>query len=174
MRVFGRIAMVGMALAAAACVPRTPQPAPEPAPPAPAPSPTPPPPAAPAPRDWADLPLTPGTWRYGAEGGTPTATFAGSGGAHFSLECDRASRRVLLVRAGATGGAIAVRTSYGARSLPAAARDTSLVATLPAADPLLDQIAFSRGRFTVEVPGAAQLVLPAWPETARVTEECRL
>jgi hypothetical protein len=32
---------------------------------------------------------------------------------------------------------------------------------------------FSRGRFTVEVPGAPMLVIPAWPEPARVIEDCR-
>jgi hypothetical protein len=44
---------------------------------------------------------------------------------------------------------------------------------LQARDPLLDQIAFSRGRFTIEAPGAAMLVIPAWPEAARVIEDCR-
>ena len=173
MRAFGRMILVGSALAGSACVPK-PQPAPEPTPPAPTPSPAPAPPPAPAPRDWADLPLTPGDWRYGVEGDTPKATYGSAGGSQFSLECDRAGRRVSLVRAGATSGALTVRTSYGARALPASARGMSLAATLSASDPLLDQIAFSRGRFTVEVPGAAQIVLPAWPETARVVEECRL
>ena len=40
-------------------------------------------------------------------------------------------------------------------------------------DPLLDAIAFSRGRFTVESESGAMLVLPAWPEPARVVEDCR-
>jgi len=38
---------------------------------------------------------------------------------------------------------------------------------------LLDAIAFSRGRFSVEAAGTARLVIPAWPEAARVVEACR-
>lgn len=44
---------------------------------------------------------------------------------------------------------------------------------LPASDPLLDQMAFSRGRFMVTAEGGASIVVPAWPEFARVVEECR-
>jgi hypothetical protein len=44
---------------------------------------------------------------------------------------------------------------------------------LPASDPFLDQIVFSRGRFAVEAQGQARLILPTWPEPARVVEECR-
>jgi hypothetical protein len=69
---------------------------------------------------------------------------------------------------------VTIRTSYGARTLPANAQADGLAATLSASDPLLDQIAFSRGRFTVEVAGQPQLVLPAWPEVARVVEDCRV
>jgi hypothetical protein len=34
-------------------------------------------------------------------------------------------------------------------------------------------MAFSRGRFLVTVEGGASLVVPAWPELARVIEDCR-
>ncbi len=47
-------------------------------------------------------------------------------------------------------------------------------------DPLLDALAFSRGRIGVIVLQSAgspvqsvQLVVPAWPEIARVVEDCR-
>jgi hypothetical protein len=40
-------------------------------------------------------------------------------------------------------------------------------------DPLLDAMAFSRGRFTLEMAGAQTLVLPAWSEIGRVIEDCR-
>jgi hypothetical protein len=43
---------------------------------------------------------------------------------------------------------------------------------LPATDPLLDQIAFTRGRFMLAA-GTLELILPAWPEIARVVEDCR-
>ena len=68
---------------------------------------------------------------------------------------------------------LTIRTSYGARSLPAARQQSALVARLAVSDPLLDQMAFSRGRFTVEAAGAPLLIVPAWPELARVIEDCR-
>ncbi len=46
-------------------------------------------------------------------------------------------------------------------------------ASLPANDPLLDAIGFSRGRFVVEQAGTPPLVLPAWAEVERVVEDCR-
>ncbi|HYE28367.1 MAG TPA: hypothetical protein VEA61_09060 [Allosphingosinicella sp.] len=130
-------------------------------PPAPAPAVRPvavPAPATPAPppADWTDAAPTPGDWRY-SDG---EARFAG-----FGLRCDRARRQVVLSRDG-TDGAIRVRTSYGDRTLASGA-------ALAAGDPLLDEIAFSRGRFAVEAEGTDALVIPAWPEPARVVEDCR-
>jgi hypothetical protein len=40
-------------------------------------------------------------------------------------------------------------------------------------DPLLDAIAFSRGRFVIEQSGRAPLVLPPHAEIGRVIENCR-
>jgi hypothetical protein len=108
--------------------------------------------------DWRDLPLAPGDWTY-----DPAADEARYG--DFSLRCDSARRQIVATRAG-TPGPLRFRTTYGERVLPAAG-------VLSAADPLLDEMAFSRGRFTVDAPGAAMLVLPAWPEPARVVEDCR-
>ncbi len=93
------------------------------------------------------------------------------------VRCDRARRQVTLVRHGiSTGNMMTVRTSSTARNLPLSgqAEQAGLFAVLPANDRLLDALAFSRGRFTVEVPGAPMLVIPAWPEAARVVEDCRL
>jgi hypothetical protein len=108
--------------------------------------------------DWRDGPLTPGDWSYDA--GAGEARYAG-----FTLRCDGDRRQVALSRAGASGS-LRLRTTYGERLVPAGA-------LLPADDPLLDEIAFSRGRFMVEAQGMAPLVLPAWPEPARVVEDCR-
>jgi len=44
---------------------------------------------------------------------------------------------------------------------------------LPAYDGLLDAMSFSRGRIAVTVSGTPMLVVPAWPEVARVVEDCR-
>ena len=49
-----------------------------------------------------------------------------------------------------------------------------VTAELFALDPLLDAIAFSRGRFAVTMAGGSPLVVPAWPEAARTIEDCRI
>lgn len=146
-----------------ACASRPdPAPAPERAPPVrqaarpPAEAPAEPPPAESGPADWRDQPLTPGDWSY--ESGI--ARYAG-----FSLRCDGGRRQIVLSLAGASGP-LRLRTTYGERILaPGGA--------LPATDPLLDEMAFSRGRFTVGAGNMAALVLPAWPEPARIIEDCR-
>lgn len=161
---------LGAIAAIAGCVPAPRAPAPQP----PAPPPVAPPALPPAPpRAWQDIPLSPGTWTYGAASADLQAVFGPANGApSFVVRCDQASRLVILSRVGgAGGGAMTIRTSFGARSLPSAAPDVS--ASLPAQDSFLDSMVFSRGRFTVEVPGAAMLVIPAWPEPARVIEDCR-
>ena len=178
MRMIGRVAALSAAMLASACVPKPqPEPAPAPRPTAPAPQPVPPPTAQP-PRAWEDLDLTPGTWVYSSAPDGPRAAYGVAGGEPlFVVRCDRASRRVLLSRTGTASGQMVVRTSYGRRALPVAARTEplpSLTATLPAGDPLLDQIAFSRGRFTIDVAGLPELVIPAWPEPARGNEDCRI
>ncbi|MEA3061916.1 MAG: hypothetical protein QOJ94_1697 [Sphingomonadales bacterium] len=150
----------------AACAPRpAPQVAPPPAPTvASAPELPPAPPRAP---DWRDLPLSAGDWTYAA---APEGSRALFGGGVFTLRCDAARREIELARIAAGAGTMTVTTSYGTRSLALPAEG---VARLPAADPLLDQMAFSRGRFTIEVEGLERLVIPAWPEPARVVEDCR-
>lgn len=66
-----------------------------------------------------------------------------------------------------------VRTTSTARSLPAGAGAEGASAALPANDPLVDAMGFSRGRFIVETPGMPPLVVPAWAEVLRVAEDCR-
>lgn len=159
---------LALALCLAACVgPKEPPPAPAPEPVRAVPTPS---PAAPLPppsavQDWADLPLTPGEWRYREAEGGPEAVYATAGGG-FLLRCERGRRQVSLARLDVAAGPLAVRTSTIARTLEAGS-------PLAATDALLDAMVFSRGRFTVSTPGAAMLVIPAWPEPARVLEECR-
>jgi hypothetical protein len=150
----------------AGCAPRpAPQAAPPPAPAvASAPELPPAPPQAP---DWRDLPLSAGDWAYSA---APEGSRALFGGGVFTVRCDPTQHRIELTRIAAGAGTMTVTTSYGTRSLTLAPEG---VARLAAADPLLDQMAFSRGRFTIEVEGLERLVVPAWPEPARVVEDCR-
>lgn len=93
-----------------------------------------------------------------------------------ALSCEPASRTLNLWRTGAASGPVPlVITSTGTRRMlngtPDAAGGVS--ATLAASDPLLDAIAFSRGRFMMEVPGNQPVYLPSWPELTRVIEDCR-
>ena len=177
MRTLGRVAALGVILLAAACVPKPRSDAPPPLPPRQEPAPAPAPaPAAPPVQDWGDLPLTPGAWTYAGEPSGSRASYGpAQGEAQFVLRCERAGRRILISRAG-TDRPLTLRTSYGARTValvPQAGSPAHAAASLSASDALFDQIAFSRGRFTVDAPGAPRLVLPAWPETARVVEDCR-
>ncbi len=171
--------LLGAAAAATACVPRREAPPPEQQQPrraSPPPQPTLPPP--PPPADWRDIPLTRGDWSYRNEGSHSRAVFGAPGTQpSFVVRCERARRQVELSRTGpATGAMMTVRTSYAARNFPLSAQTEPagyVSAAVSANDRFLDGIAFSRGRFTVEVPGAPMLVLPAWPEPARVIEDCR-
>lgn len=159
-----------------ACVPQADAP-PPPVQDAPAPPPAAPPPPPPPSANWQDIALTPGDWSYGREAyGTTAARFgAAETESLFIVRCEP-SRQVRLSVEGRTTGAMTLRTSFGARSLPLTVQAQPIAyssATIAATDPLLDNMAFSRGRFTVEVPGSATLVLPAWAEVARVVEDCR-
>lgn len=151
----------------ASCVPSAPPPRPAPPPVAP----TPALPAAPPQQDWRDVPLTPGRWTWQGSPGTLSLSRFGMPGtaAAFTVRCDVATRAVILAAPATPAASMTVTTSFGVFSLPAAEG----AAQLGARDARLDQIAFSRGRFTVDMPGQPQIVLPAWPEVARVIEDCR-
>lgn len=161
-------------LAIGACVPSTPKPTPTPSPvatPTPRPAPVPTPTPVPTYSSWMDFPLTPGDWRYDgglAQFGAPVT---------FSMRCDRASGAVELRRAGqSSAGQMIVRSEALERSVPAAAARgdaASLVARVPTGDPLLDAMAFSKGRFAIEVDGLPTLYVPSYPEVTRVIEDCR-
>lgn len=151
----------------ASCAPRREPPAPPPPTPAEPARPQRPPP----PLDWQDAPLTPGDWSYREESGGSAAAY-GAGTPLFIVRCEP-GRQVSLSRPGASGAVLNVRTTESARSLAAAVEGGALVARLNPADPLLDAMVFSRGRIAIEAAGAPLLVLPSWPEPARVVEDCR-
>ena len=175
-----RVLLLGGLASVAACVPRTPAPPPPPQPQPQQPRPVrPAPPAPPPPRaDWRDVPVTPGLWVYRNREGTTQALFGPANSeADLIVQCDRARGRIaFLVEGPRNASTMTIRTSFAARSLTATMQPgpvTYAAADLAASDPFLDGIAFSRGRFTVEVAGVPMLVLPAWPEPARVVEDCR-
>ena len=162
------------ALGLAACAPRPAPPAPlPPPPPAPRPAPAPAPPPSPPPADWRDYSLSPGDWSLGSSGSAEAAAYGPAGAPSFVVRCD-AGQRITLIRTGAASSqALVVRTTFGERRLPAAAQTGGLAASLGAADPLLDEMMFSRGHFLVKADGTPDLVIPAWAEPARVIEDCR-
>lgn len=161
---------------AAACVGPPRQPAPAPAPRIVRPAPRPPAPA-PQAADWRDWPLTPGNWSYRQDARGSIALFGPPGGEAFlTLRCDAAARRLYLSRAGETASPLTIRTTSLTRLLSVQSTGGGLpyvAAALAASDPLLDAMGFSRGHFVVEQAGAPPLVVPAWAEIERVTEDCR-
>ena len=159
-------------LAMTACVPRA-------APPPPAPTrPVASPPAAPAPlaADWRDWPRTPGIWTYRQDARGSLALFGAPGAdALLTLRCDRAARQVYLSRAGGDTRPLTIRTTSLTRAVPVqptGGAPAYVAAALAARDPLLDAMAFSRGRFVVEQAGAP-LVVPPYAEIGRTIEDCR-
>jgi hypothetical protein len=131
-------------------------------------------PLAPTYSNWIDAPATPGDWSWRSNGGESFAEFhSPSRQLLFQFNCtvDR-DMVVAMTSTSLSGNRLRVRTETLDRTLTAAAREGWLETRLDVADPLLDAIAFSRGRFAVEA-GTRALYLPAYPEVTRVIEDCR-
>ena len=129
-------------------------------------------PAPAPPQDWRDAPLSPGEWHYHAA----QARF----GSSVVLACTGApgARSVTLSLLHEPGAApiaadspVTITTNDAPRQIGAAGPEAIL--TIAPHDPILDAMAFSRGRFLIEVAGQPPLILPARPEVARVIEDCR-
>lgn len=170
------LAAAGIGLSGCAVVP---QPAPAPAPiviPAP-------PRPAPAllPSDWRERPFALGGWSLVQKDTGSVAQFGHPGRpADFLVRCQAMSKNLRFSRAGSIPeGVAAVMTLASTDTKRAyAATNSSEVpphiwSETPANDPQLDSLAFSRGRILVSVAGTDDLVIPSWPEFARVVEECR-
>ena len=122
-----------------------------------------------------DVPATPGDWSYAnglARFGEPAS------GTRLTLRCDRAAGAIEIARAGEAVAALpmiirAESMERGIDAVPSRSDPPSIVARVPARDPLLDAMAFSKGRFAVEVGGLETLYVPSWPEVTRVIEDCR-
>jgi hypothetical protein len=164
----------------ASCVaPSRPAPTPAPRPAASAPAPAPAAPAIAPERyagDWSVADLTPGDWRYSASGNDSSVRFGEGNNILAELRC--AGGTLTLVRnstINSDGTAyITVRSSFGERRLPSPLRGAGLItASLPAADPLWDQIIYSRGRVLIESTRQAPIIVPTRAELARVIEDCR-
>ena len=153
----------------AGCIPKSsvvrPEPRPAPRPPAIVPA---PPPVA----DWRDAAITSGNWVYSRDVRGTQATF---GGGTATLRCDIGARRVVLALATGPSTAITIRTTSMVRAEAPQSTAPNGLTTLgfAANDPLLDAMAFSRGRFAIEQAGRATLYIPAYAEVGRVVQDCR-
>ena len=159
--------VIVLPLLAAACT-TAPRPVPQVTAPPPTPVVVPPKPVVPT--DWRDRPYSPGAWHYADH----VATYGPAGAPPLlTIRCDTGRRLVILSVAGSTP-TLTIRTSYAERDWPAQANPDghSLVSFAPA-DPQLDQIAFSRGRFSLSAPNLPEIDIPAWAEPSRVIEDCR-
>ncbi|MBA3577088.1 MAG: hypothetical protein H0W39_05685 [Sphingomonas sp.] len=122
-------------------------------------------------------PAISGTWLYRPFAGGSESLFRdGAQAQRLAIRCNRATRVVSIVRSAVPAAAptLSIWTSSMARSLPSrfdAARNLS--ADLNARDPLLDAIAYSRGRFATAAAGAPMATIPTSPEAVRVIEDCR-
>ncbi|MXO59323.1 hypothetical protein GRI89_07185 [Altererythrobacter salegens] len=167
-------------VALAACVPSAPAPTPAPTP-APAPPPTQAPEevVAPTPSNWMDAPQTAGDWSYVAYASGSSASFGVSADQpRFAIACVKASRTIALMRFGRAAAPVpmTIRTEFSSRTFTAEPKDDgqpTIRTELPARDSFLDAIAFSKGRFSVEMYGLDTLYLPSWPEISRVLDDCR-
>jgi hypothetical protein len=131
---------------------------------------------------WTEAALTPGSWRYqdfGPGMGKRALFLFADDTEYFSLDCVTYPNgpEILFTRTGRPARpalTMTIRTETMSRAL-AARRFGPQITTVavPAADPLLDAMALSKGRFAVEVEGEAPLYLPSWAEVSRVIEDCR-
>jgi hypothetical protein len=122
--------------------------------------------------------LTPGDWVYVQDERGSIGYFGQSGqNAIVTIRCDKARQRVYLSRSGRlVAPPMVVKTSSIAKTLVAANTGNTpayIAVDLSPTDPILDAMAYSRGRFTVEAEGHVSLALPAWAEIGRVVEDCR-
>ena len=108
------------------------------------------------------LPLASGQWSHFATADGSIAMY----GTQIQLRCDKATRTVTIARPNAGPAALTIATDTMTRTLPPSGR-------LLATDPLLDAIAFSRGRFIVSGGTGPTIAVPSWPEAARSIEDCR-
>ena len=128
--------------------------------------------------DVNDWPLTPGDWTYSRDSRGSVGQFGASGRrAMLSLRCDMQTRRVTLLReASAPAQHMVIRTSSMTKQLPAQLTGGTLAyvaAEIMSNDPILDAMAFSRGRILVEAEGQQPVILPSWAEIAHIVEDCR-
>ena len=119
-----------------------------------------------------------GEWTYSALNDGSEARFTDTTAVpQLILSCTRSTRHVIVSKM-AVGAApyMNIWTSSQQRSIPSSYNPATgrLVVELNANDALLDAMATSRGRLGVAAGTQPSLVVPPWPELARVVEDCRV
>lgn len=118
-----------------------------------------------------------GNWTYASTGDSSEARFIdASANPQLIVRCTHSTRQVTIAKAAtAAAPSINVWTSSLTRSVPANynAAAGQIAFSLTNYDPLLDALSNSRGRMGFSVGTQPALVVPAWPEIARVVEDCR-
>lgn len=130
------------------------------------------------PGSWIDWPIAAGDWVYRRDSRGSIALFGPMNSeALVTLRCDTGRRRVFLARkSGLASAPMTIRTS--ARLKEFSARTTGgtqayLATELLASDPILDAMAYSRGRIALQAKGTRSLAIPVWSEIGRVIDDCR-
>ncbi|MEW9853720.1 hypothetical protein [Novosphingobium sp. M1R2S20] len=121
--------------------------------------------------------MTAGNWQWNMEGQQSVARFAGN---RLTLRCDPTARTIHIERREPSASTqfsgsatLTVRTQSQTRVFAAIPQGGAVTVSLAARDPLLDAMAFTRGRFAVEASGMPTLYVPSWTEVSRVIEDCR-
>jgi hypothetical protein len=118
-----------------------------------------------------------GNWSYAATSDGSEATFLNAASQpQLIVHCTRATRRVSIAKPAIAGAPfLLIWTTTQTRNAPASFNPATsrLTADFAGFDPLLDALSFSHGRIAFSVTGTPPLVLPPWPEIARVVEDCR-
>lgn len=126
---------------------------------------------------WRELPLAKGSWLYRPDSAGSAAMFGEAGQeSALILRCQLPARMLQLSRPGAVPMTLTVMTSTGSASYAAKAvpgNAPRIGFALAGAEPMLDRIVFSSGRFAIAAEGQPTLVVPAWAEPIRVVEDCR-
>jgi hypothetical protein len=118
-----------------------------------------------------------GSWVYRRDERGSIALFGAMGSdALVTLRCDKTRARLFFSRASEFGGTMTVRTSSTSKDImvqPTGGRPAYAASEIGVGDPILDAMAFSRGRIALELNGALNIAIPVWSEIGRVVEDCR-
>ena len=126
---------------------------------------------------WTDWELSPGAWVYRRDERGSIALYGTPGAdALVTLRCDKARALLFLSRASDIGSTMTVRTSSASKALAVqltGGKPAYVASEISLGDPILDAMAFSRGRIALELSGTLNIAIPVWSEIGRVVEDCR-